>query len=82
MEAKGNKRLAMSLRRYVLLSVAAFLGVVSISIIWRFLTVKYPTHSDVFFMGVEAGALAILLLVCVALTGYFLYRLTLLSSLE
>jgi hypothetical protein len=70
----------MPLKRYVLLSIAAFLGVVGISIVWRFLTAKYPTHSDVFFMGVEAGALAVLLLVCVSLIGYFLYRLTALSS--
>jgi hypothetical protein len=70
----------MSTKRCVLLSFTAFLGVVSIAIIWRFLTVNYPTHSDVFFMGVEAGALAILLLVCVVLIGYFLFRVTLLSS--
>jgi len=69
----------MSLRKYVLLGVTAFLGVVSISILWRLLTVKYPTHSDVFFMGVEAGALAILLLVCLSLISYFLYRLAVLS---
>jgi hypothetical protein len=35
------------------LGVIAFLGFVSVSILWRLLTVKYPTHSDVFFMGVE-----------------------------
>ena len=69
----------MSLRKYVLLGVTAFLGVVSVSILWRLLTVKYPTHSDVFFMGVEAGALAILLLVCLSLISYFLYRLAVLS---
>ena len=66
----------MSLRKYVLLGVTAFLGVVSVSILWRLLTVKYPTHSDVFFMGVEAGALAILLLVSFSLIGYLLYRLS------
>lgn len=70
----------MSMRRYVLLGVTAFLGFVSLSIIWRLLTFKYPTHSDVFFMGVEAGALAILLLVCLSLIGYLLYRLAVLSS--
>ena len=69
----------MSLRKFVLLGVTAFLGVVSASILWRLLTFKYPTHSDVFFMGVEAGALAILLLVCLSLISYFLYRLAVLS---
>jgi hypothetical protein len=69
----------MDLRSYVFVGVTAFLGVVSIAIIWRFLTVKYPTHSDVFFMGVEAGILAILLSICIALIGYFSYRLPLLS---
>ena len=72
--------LTMSLRKFVLLGVTAFLSVVSISILWRLLTVKYPTHSDVFFMGVEAGALAILLLVCLSLIIYFLCRLAVLSS--
>jgi hypothetical protein len=65
----------MSLRKYFLLGIIAFLSVVSVSILWRLLTVKYPTHSDVFFMGVEAGALAILLLACLSLICYFLYRL-------
>jgi hypothetical protein len=70
----------MSLRKYVLLGITAFLGVVSVSIVWRLLTFKYPTHSDVFFMGVEASALAILLLVCLLLISYFLYRLATLFS--
>jgi hypothetical protein len=68
----------MPLRRCVLLSATGFLGVVCISIVWRFLTIKYPTHSDVFIIGVEAGVLAILLLVYMSLTGYFLYRLAVL----
>jgi hypothetical protein len=50
------------------------------SILWRLMTAKYPTHSDVFFMGVEAGALAILLLACLSLISCFLYRLIVLSS--
>lgn len=70
----------MSVGKYVLVGVTVFLSVVSISILWQLLTKEYPTHSDVFFMGVEAGALAILLLVCLSLISYFLYRLALLSS--
>jgi len=73
-------RLTLSLREYFLLGVTAFLGVASASILWRLLTVKYPTHWDVFFMGVEAGALAILLLVCLSLISYLLHRLAVLSS--
>ena len=69
----------LSLRKYVLLGVTAFLGIASISILWRLLAVRYPTHSDVFFMGVEAGVLAISLLVCLFLIGYFLYRLAKMS---
>jgi hypothetical protein len=70
----------MSLRKYVLLGVTAFLGFVSVSVLWRLLTFNYPTHSDVFFIGVEAGGLTILLLVCLSLIGYLLYRLAVLSS--
>jgi hypothetical protein len=70
----------MFLRKYVLLGVIAFLGTISILILWKLLTTEYPTHSDVFFMGVEAGALAILLLICLSLASYFLYRLAVLSS--
>jgi uncharacterized membrane protein len=70
----------MFLRSYVLLGVVALLAIVSISIVWRLFTANYPTHSDVFFMGVEAGVLAVVLLVCLVLIGFFLYRLTVLST--
>jgi hypothetical protein len=56
------------------------LTVVSISIVWQLLTANYPTHSDVFFMGVEAGVLVAVLLVCLFLIGFFLYRLIVLSE--
>ena len=69
----------MSLRSYVLLGVIALLIIVSISIVWQLLTANYPTHSDVFFMGVEAAVLVVVLLVCLFLIGFFLYRLTVLS---
>jgi len=69
----------MSLRSYVLLGVIALLMIVSISIVWQLLVANYPIHSDVFFMGVEAGVLVVVLLVCLFLVGFFLYRLIVLS---
>ena len=70
----------MFLRSYILLGVIALLAFVSISIVLRLFTANYPTHSDVFFMGVEAGVLAVVLLVCLVLIGFFLYRLIVLST--
>jgi len=65
----------MFLRSYVRLGITALLAFVSIAIVWQLMTANYPTHSDVFFMGVEAGVLAAVLLVCLVLIGFFLYRL-------
>ena len=65
----------MFLRSYVRLGITALLAFVSIAIVWQLMTANYPTHSDVFFMGVEAGVLAAVLLVCLVLIGIFLYRL-------
>ena len=70
----------MSPRGYILLTAIALLAIVSISIVWQLLTANYPTHSDVFFMGVEAGVLATVLLVCLVLIGFFLYRLMVLPK--
>ena len=67
-------------RGYILLSAIALLAIVSTSIVWKLLTANYPTHSDVFFMGVEAGVLGIVLLVCLVLIGFFLYRLIVFST--
>jgi hypothetical protein len=65
----------MFLRNYVRLGVIAFLSIVSLAVGWQLFTADYPTHSDVFFMGVEAGVFATALLVCLILIGYLLYRL-------
>jgi len=62
-------------RGYILLAAIVLLAIVSVSIVWHLLTANYPTHSDVFFMGVEAGVLAAMLLVCLVLISFFLYRL-------
>jgi len=67
-------------RSYVLLGTIAFLAILSISIVWQLLTANYPTHSDVFFIGVEAGFLSAVLLICLVLIGYFLYRLIVLPK--
>jgi hypothetical protein len=72
--------LVMLLRSYVGLGVIVLLAIVSISIVWQLLTANYPTHSDVFFMGVEAGFLAAVLLVCLVLIGFILYRLIVLPK--
>ena len=70
----------MSPRGYILLTAIALLTIGSIAIVWELLTANYPTHSDVFFMGVEAGFLTVMLLVCLVLIGFFLYRLTVLPK--
>ncbi|MCJ7631924.1 hypothetical protein MUP77_05950 [Candidatus Bathyarchaeota archaeon] len=70
----------MPSRSYVLLGVVVLLTIVSFSIAWQLVTANYPTHSDVFFMGVEAGVLAVVLLLCLFLDGLFIYRLMSLST--
>ena len=70
----------MFVRSYVRLGVIALLAIVSISIVSQFLTANYPTHSDGFFIGVEAGVLAAVLLVCLVLIGFFIYRLIVLPK--
>jgi H+/Cl- antiporter ClcA len=64
---------------YFFLGVAVFLFVVSVSIVWQLTTTQYPTHSDVFYMGVEFGVLSMLLLVCIVLISLLLYRAAMLS---
>jgi len=64
----------MSLGKYLLSGATVVLAVISVSVIWQLLTADYPTHSDVFFMGVEAGALVVVLLVCLSLMSFLLYR--------
>ena len=65
----------MFLRSYVHFGMIVLLAIVSISIVWRLLTANYPTHSDVFFMGVEAGFLVAVLLASLILICFFLHRL-------
>lgn len=69
----GERKL--SIRGYVLLGGIVLLFVAIVLIIQRLFTADYPMHSDVFYMGVEAGALAVLFLVCLSLMGLFSYHL-------
>jgi len=65
----------MASKSITLLIAIGILAVISISISWHLATTKYPTHSDVFWYGVIAGFLATLLLTCLALIGFLVYKL-------
>lgn len=64
-----------SVKGYALLVLFVVLVMVSIAIAYRLFTADYPTHSDVFFMGVECGGFVVLLLGCLILICLLLYRL-------
>ena len=66
------------IKGYILLCLIILFSVFSILITQRLLTAKYPTHSNVFFMGVECGVLVIVLFVCLFLVCLSLYRLAIL----
>jgi len=70
-----NEKEKLSIKGYVLLGAIIVFVIVSILITQRLFTAKYPTHSDVFFMGVECGVLVVVLLVCLFLICLLLYRL-------
>ena len=70
----------MKLRIYMQTSILAVLIFTAIFIALRLLTAKYPTHSDVFWIGVECGALAILLFGILLLGFYLLTRLAIQSD--
>jgi len=70
-----NEKEKLPIKGYVLLAVIIVFVVVSILITQRLFTAEYPTHSDVFFMGVECGVLVVVLLVCLFLICLLLYRL-------
>ena len=63
------------LKGYLLLGAVIFLFIVSVSIVWELFRKDYPTHSDVFYIGVVYGTLAMLLLVCIVLISVLLYYL-------
>lgn len=55
--------------------VAIILIAASILFAQRLFTAGYPTHSDVFFLGVECGVLLSALIGCLVLICWFLYNL-------
>jgi hypothetical protein len=71
MSQKGKPQL----KAVILSAIILLLITVSIFIASRLLTANYPAHSDVFYMGVECGALAAILLVCITLITLLLYHL-------
>jgi hypothetical protein len=64
----------------VLAILIIILAIIAASTGWRLITARYPTHSDVFYMGVECGALAIILLISLFLISLLTYRLILLHQ--
>lgn len=62
-------------KRVVHSFVAIILIVASILFAQRLLTAGYPTHSDVFYLGVEAGVLLFALIICLVLICWLVYRL-------
>jgi hypothetical protein len=46
----------------------------TISIAWYLLATEFPTHSDVFWTGVQGGVLGVLSLIFLAFGLLFLYR--------
>jgi uncharacterized BrkB/YihY/UPF0761 family membrane protein len=70
-----NEEEKLSIKGYILLALTIIFAIVSVSIIQTLFSAKYPTHSDVFFMGVECGVLVVVLLICLFLICLFLYRL-------
>lgn len=59
---------------YVILSIMLIFAAIFIA--WPLLTTEYPTHSDVFWTGVQCGVLGILSLGFFAIGLFLLFRLT------
>jgi hypothetical protein len=74
-EATMSEKGKSSTKGYVLLALFVVLVLVSITIAYRLFTADYPTHSDVFFMGVECGGLVVVLSGCLILACLLFYRL-------
>ncbi|MEM2930372.1 MAG: hypothetical protein QW797_05880 [Thermoproteota archaeon] len=58
---------------YAVFSFLLFLS--STIIVWQLFTTEYPTHSDVFWTGVQCGALGTLSLLLFALGLFLVFRL-------
>ena len=62
-------------KRYLHSFAIIVLFIASILFAQRLFTAGYPTHSDVFFLGVECGVLLSALIGCLVLICWFLYHL-------
>ena len=60
--------------KHVLIAFIVILFLLSLSILWTFVTTNYPTHADVFWIGVQFGVLLIVLLLFIFLICLSLYR--------
>lgn len=73
LEKSGAKPTFMrTLPLFIIVPIGIFL--VSIIITWHLLTEKFPAYSDVFWMGVQSGALSILSILLLILGLSLLYR--------
>jgi hypothetical protein len=68
----GNSTKFSTILVYVVVSIILILT--AISIILYLLTTKFPTHSDVFWIGVQTGALGVLSLIFLTFGLLLLYR--------
>ena len=76
LENMMSRRTKLPLKGYILVGAVLFLSVTRIVVFHRLITADYPTHSDVFHIGVECGAIGVFLLLCLLLIGLLLYQLT------
>jgi len=52
---------------------SAILIIMGATIIWHLITTKFPTHSDVFWIGVQSGALGVLSILFFVFGLFLLY---------
>lgn len=57
---------------YIIVSIAFILA--AIYIVFQLFSTKYPTHSDVFWTGVQCGILGVLSIIFMVYGMFFLYR--------
>ena len=70
MPEKGRQQVS----KYGLVAFNVLLFFLSVSILWTLLKTDYPTHSDVFYIGVEFGVMSVILLLCLLLICASLYH--------
>jgi hypothetical protein len=73
---KGETKPAFTRTRVLFAIISIGMILVSISIAWHLLTGESLTHSDVFWMGVQSGALGVLSIIFSAFGLFFLYHIT------